>query len=310
MERQTNGISPQRVAEGLGWFSIGLGLAEMVAPRQIAKLAGLPPSPSVIATLRAMGGREVANGLAIVALPASARPVWARVAGDALDLALLSSASASEGAQRNRTALANVAIAGVALADMLCAYRLSETDERARQDGVRIHAAAAVTIGVPIADVYDFWQDFDSFPWFMRDLESVTRINDEISHWKVRGPGGLAAEWDAQIVSNQQDHMISWRSVPGSQVDNRGSVRFEDAPGGRGTEVHVELSYLPPAGRLGHAAAWIFGRSPRQQLREGLKRVKQILELGEIPLSDGPGLRPAQPPASAESLRSSEGVAL
>jgi uncharacterized membrane protein len=144
----------------------------------------------------------------------------------------------------------------------------------------------------------------------MRDLESVTRIGDQISRWKVRGPGGLAAEWDAQIVTNQQDHMISWRSVPDSPIDTRGSVRFEDAPGGRGTEVHVELSYVPPAGRLGHAATWIFGKSPRQQLREGLKRVKQILELGEIPLSDGPGLRPAQPPPSADALRAAEGVAL
>lgn len=310
MDRHSHQTSAQRVAEGLGWFSIGLGLAELVAPQQLAKLVGVRPSPAVITTLRSMGAREIASGLAILGRPASARPVWSRVAGDALDLALLSSAFGAEGAQRQRTAIATAAVAGVAVADLLCAYRLSETDERLRQSAAAVHAAAAVTIDLPISDVYEFWQNFDSFPWFMRDLESVTRIDDQLSHWKVRGPAGLAAEWDAEIVSDTRDRLISWRSVPGSQIDNRGTVRFEEAPGGRGTEVHVALSYLPPAGRLGHAAAWIFGRSPRQQLREGLKRVKLILELGEIPLSEGPGLsRPAQPPASTGSLRASAGVA-
>ena len=57
-------------------------------------------------------------------------------------------------------------------------------------------------------------------------------INDELSRWTVIGPAGPAREWDAQIVSDQQNHMISWRSVPGSTVENRGAVRFEDAPGG------------------------------------------------------------------------------
>ena len=310
MARHTDGSSAQRVAEGLGWFSIGLGLAQLVAPQQLAKLAGIRPSPAVITTLRSMGAREIVSGFAILANPVSARPVWSRVAGDAVDLALLSSAVGTEGGQRNRTVLATAAVAGLALADVLCAYGLSEIDERERQAAARIHAAAAVTVDLPVSEVYDFWQDFDYFPWFMRDLESVTRIDDQLSHWKVRGPGGLSAEWDAEIVSHQRDYFISWRSVPGSQIDNRGSVRFESAPGGRGTEVHVELSYLPPAGRVSQAAAWIFGRSPRQQLREGLKRVKQILELGDIPLSEGPGLsRPAQPPVSIDALKASVGVA-
>lgn len=310
MARHTDRNSAQRVAEGLGWFSIALGLAELAAPQQLAKLAGLRPSPAVITTLRSMGAREIASGFAILANPVSARPVWSRVAGDALDLALLTSAIGAEGGQRNRTLLATAAVAGVALADVLCARGIGHTDERDRQAAARIHAAAAVTVDLPVSDVYDFWQDFDYFPWFMRDLQSVTRLDDQLSHWKVRGPAGLSAEWDAEIVSHQRDYCISWRSVPGSQIDNRGSVRFEAAPGGRGTEVHVELSYLPPAGRLGQAAAWIFGKSPRQQLREGLKRVKQMLELGDIPLSEGPGLsRPAQPPASVDTLKTSVGVA-
>ena len=73
--------------------------------------------------------------------------------------------------------------------------------------------------------------------------------------------------------------------------------------------MHAEISYFPPAGDLGHAAAWLFGRSPRQQIREGLRRVKQILEVGEITLSDGPGLsRPAQPSATPDKLGDMVGV--
>jgi uncharacterized membrane protein len=102
--------------------------------------------------------------------------------------------------------------------------------------------------------------------------------------------------------------MVSWRSLPDSSIENRGTIRFETVPG-RGTEVHAEIKYWPPAGELGHAAAWVFGQTPRQHLREGLRRIKQILEIGEVSLSDGPGLsRPAQPVRSIDYLEDLVGV--
>jgi uncharacterized membrane protein len=143
----------------------------------------------------------------------------------------------------------------------------------------------------------------------MRNLESVVDLGGGRSHWRVAGPAGIPAEWDAEIVADKENQQITWRSLPGSGIDNRGSVRFAPAPGARGTEVHVEISYWPPAGELGHAAAWLFGRTPRQQLREGLRRIKQLLEIGEIPLSDGPGLaRPARPVESVDTLNQLVGV--
>ena len=287
----------EQFAVGLGWFSLGLGLTEIVAPGVVARAIGLPPGRAASGTIRAMGVRELASGVAVLSRPTAATAMWSRVVGDAIDLALLGRTFGVPGAQRTRTAVAAAVVLGVGLADTLVAARLrTPADGRARP----VHAAAAITIGRPIAEVYDFWRNYDNFPRFMRNLDTVEDLGNGRSRWRVTGPAGVPVEWDAQIVSDQEHHMISWLSLPGSTVENRGAVRFEQAPAHRGTEVHAEISYYPPAGELGHTAAWLFGRSPRQQMREGLRRVKQMLELGEVTLSDGPGLsRPAQPAAPA-----------
>ena len=87
-------------------------------------------------------------------------------------------------------------------------------------------------------------------------------------------------------------------------MDNAGSVRFVSAPGGRGTEVHVEMRYDPPGGVLGHWASKLFGESPEQQVYDDLRHFKQVMETGEVVLSEGSFdgshivQRPAQPPES------------
>jgi uncharacterized membrane protein len=93
--------------------------------------------------------------------------------------------------------------------------------------------------------------------------------------------------------------------VQGSKVDNAGTVRFVQAPAGQGTEVHVDMRYSPPAGAVGATIAKIFGEEPAIQLKDDLRRFKQIVETGEIARSDGspegqlgrrqPKQRPAHP---------------
>jgi uncharacterized membrane protein len=134
----------------------------------------------------------------------------------------------------------------------------------------------------------------------MRHLESVTVLDARRSRWRAVGPGGLTFEWEAEIVAEREPELIAWQSLPGSRVENRGTVRFSRAPGARGTEVHVDLEYRPPAGALGWSIARLFGREPDQQLREDLRRFKQILETGEITVSDGEGLwTPGRPRATS-----------
>jgi uncharacterized membrane protein len=145
----------------------------------------------------------------------------------------------------------------------------------------------SVTVGRPIDEVYRYWRDFANFPTFMQHLEKVEVKDAKHSHWVARGPMGRTVEWDAEIFNEKPDELIAWRSLDGSQIDHAGTVRFRKAPADRGTEVHVELNYEPPGGRLGAAIAWLFGEEPRVQMEDDLLRFKQMLEAGEIATVDG-----------------------
>jgi uncharacterized membrane protein len=154
-------------------------------------------------------------------------------------------------------------------------------------------------------DAYQFWLRFDQFPRFMKHLEQVSVRKDGRSHWKARGPGGQLYEWDAEIVENRPNELITWRSLPGGDVQNEGSVRFERAPGGRGTLVRVNLRYSPPAGAVGAAVAMLFGAEPGQEVQEDLRRFKQVIETGEVVRSDASihgGSHPARPPGGTFRL--------
>jgi uncharacterized membrane protein len=157
--------------------------------------------------------------------------------------------------------------------------------------------------------VYGYWRNFSNFPQFMRHLKQVDVVDDRRSRWTAKAPAGMSVQWDAEIFEDREGEWIAWRSLPGSQIENRGSVAFTPAPGARGTEVRVRLEYRPPAGRFGRAVAMLFGEEPEQQVREDLRRFKQLMETGEIPLSDGPSMwRPAQPAKRAAKIRRYAGV--
>jgi uncharacterized membrane protein len=134
--------------------------------------------------------------------------------------------------------------------------------------------------------VYGFWRDFERLPSFMAHVQSVESDGPSRSHWRAAAPAGRAVEWDAAIIHDIPGEVIEWRSLPGSDVPNSGRVRFVDAPGDRGTEVHLELAYEPPAGTLGVAVAKVFGEEPRQQAKDDLRRFKQVMETGEVVRSD------------------------
>jgi uncharacterized membrane protein len=137
-----------------------------------------------------------------------------------------------------------------------------------------------------VEEVYAFWRDLRNLSRFMMHVELVTTSGDR-SHWIVKGPAGTTVEWDAEITEERPNELLAWRSLPGSQIENSGSVRFKKAPADRGTEVHVSLQYEPPAGKAGAALAKLFGEEPTQQLTDDLRRFKQVMETGEVVLSDG-----------------------
>ncbi len=160
---------------------------------------------------------------------------------------------------------------------------------------------SVITVNRPAEELYRFWHDFENLPRFMDHLESVQATGDGRSHWKAKAPAGQSVEWDAEVIEDHPNELIAWRSLDGTGVNNAGSVRFNAAPGDRGTEVRVELRYDPPGGALGGAVARLFGEEPGQQVRDDLRRFKQVVETGETTVSDASikGGGPAQPPAEA-----------
>jgi len=150
-----------------------------------------------------------------------------------------------------------------------------------------LHMKAALTIRRDRAELYELWRDVESLPTFMAHLEEVTGTGGGRSHWKARGPLGMTVSWDAEITEDVAGERIAWRSLEGAKVENSGSVRFADAPADQGTEVHVELHYAIPGGTVGASIAKLFGEEPAIQVRDDLRRFKQIAETGEVVRSDG-----------------------
>lgn len=149
------------------------------------------------------------------------------------------------------------------------------------------HVEKSITINSSPAELYSFWRNLENLPRFMEGLESVTPLGANRSHWVAKGPGGTHVEWDAEIFNEKENELIAWRSLSHADVDNAGTVRFEEAPGGRGTRVSVTLNYNAPGGKVGVLVAKLFGQEPAQLVEQNLRRLKQLIETGEIPTIEG-----------------------
>jgi uncharacterized membrane protein len=280
MHRRQNGSDALPVA--LGWFSIGLGLAELLMPKKVAHAAGVNGSPAL---MRSLGARELAAGAGILRNRQQSAWLWSRVAGDVMDMALLGMAARSPEARRKRVALAAAVVAGVAVADVMASMRQQRSATQITNGTV--HFSKTISVNKPVEEVYRFWRDFEGFPRFMAHLEEVQVIDDLRSHWIASGPGGRTVEWDAEIIDDVPNERLAWRSMEDADIDNAGVVRFEKAPGGRGTIIRVETHYRPPAGAAGRIVAQLFGEEPQMQIDGDLRRFKQIVETGEITTTIG-----------------------
>jgi uncharacterized membrane protein len=152
-----------------------------------------------------------------------------------------------------------------------------------RRSSAPLIVERSITVNLPREQAYAYWRDLARLPTFMRNLESVTVTDQTRSHWVVTAPLGKRVEWDAEVTDDQPNARIAWRSLPGTNVPNQGEVRFADAPGQRGAEIWVRLTYQPPLGTAGAVVARLYRREPNQQIDVDLRRLKAILEAGEAP---------------------------
>ena len=236
-----------------------------------------------------------------------------------MDLALLGKAMSSDDNDKGRLAAATAAVFGVTVMDFMTGQQLSRGSNGSgngssgtmRQNSPRglvdsssgMRVKGAITIGRPVTEVYGFWRNFENLPRFMTHLETVEVLDGGRSHWTAIGPAGVTVEWDAETVEDRPEELISWRSLPGAEVDTAGFVRFRPAPADQGTEIVVEMRYDPPGGRLTAAIAKLFGESGQEVVIRDLQAFKNVMELGEVVHSDSsiyPKAHPARPPEDAE----------
>jgi uncharacterized membrane protein len=240
--------------------------------------------------------------------------MWNRVIGDAVDLVSLGKAMRSPDSDKTRLAAATIAVLGVTALDIACSVALtSERNPAAghdegsfmlpeKVDGA-LPVIATVTVNKPVEEVYRFWKNPENFSRFMDQIESVRITSGGRARWKVKAPAGLMVEWDTDLVTDTPNEMISWRSLAGAEIENKGTVRFRKASGDRGTEVELEVDFKPKGGPVGEKIAKVFLALPKTQVMNDLRRFKQIIEIGEIVKSDASavkGMHPARPPKYSE----------
>lgn len=169
-------------------------------------------------------------------------------------------------------------LAGVALLTRGATNRSLRRMVGLKGTGAAFDIEKSVHVNAAPEHVYDLWTNYENFPRFMANVIEVRDLGDRRSHWVVKGPAGSEVEFDAILTEQSRPHRLAWQSVPGSEVEQTGSVRFE--PVGGGTRAIVSMHYQPPAGAVGQAVATLFGCAPETELEEDLNRLKSLVEGG------------------------------
>ncbi len=141
-----------------------------------------------------------------------------------------------------------------------------------------IHISTTVAVDRPRQEVYAFWRKLDNLPSFMKHLESVEVLDEQTSEWTLRIPGGVGTvSWKSSIIKDEPDTHLSWRSLPGSDIENTGFVDFRDTQQ-LGTVVHVVIAYYLPAGKVGEGVAKLFNPVFEKMVRDDIRNFRSYME--------------------------------
>jgi uncharacterized membrane protein len=284
------------LSRAVGWTSVGMGIAELLVPRAVSSIAGLEPTTGASLGVRTKGFGDLALGLGILLRPRRPMPMWARVATDAIGLGLLAWAVRGDKSHRARGIASLVASVSTLALDAYATQKVTAAQETAASP-----VMFSVTINKPPAEVYAFFRRLENLPLFMDYLESVEQKGTR-SHWIAKMPVGGTVSWDAELVTDLPGERLAWQTVAGSTFAHRGNVTFASRPGGTGTEVRVEMEVELPGV---DGSATLAKLLTKPQIKGDLRRLKQVLETGEVLFSDASshrGPHPAQPSTEGTSF--------
>jgi uncharacterized membrane protein len=151
----------------------------------------------------------------------------------------------------------------------------------------RIRAEKHITIDRPASELYTYWRKLENLSEVMSHLESVEEVDERFSRWIAKGPAGTHVSWEAEITEDIENKALAWRALEGSDIQNAGSVFFNELSYDRGTDLKVVLAYEPPLGKVGAGIAKLMGEEPEVQLQHDLRRFKQLMETGEVATIQG-----------------------
>lgn len=151
-----------------------------------------------------------------------------------------------------------------------------------------------LNIAAPLEEVFRIWTNYAFFPQFMSNVRQIEELGGGRSRWVVAGPLGREIQWNAVVTENVPSEVFAWKTEPGSPVAHSGRIHFQPNEEG-GTRIHIQLSYSPPAGVVGHLVASLFGADPKSQMDTDLMRMKSFIETGGLPSSEA-ALHESSPP--------------
>jgi uncharacterized membrane protein len=296
-------LDPAQIAIGLGWFSIGLGLVELFGPRRLTRAFGA----SYQAPLYQLAGvREIASGVGLLLSRDKSPWLWARAAGDAMDIAVLGIGHGRN--RKGRVVTALLSLAGIAALDLWTAQRMQEREEQSAH-GVGAHTGSrgwrlgamdierSITINKSPQELLVLWQVPDTLPRIMAHIADIEQLGQGRARWTIPAPFGQSLAWQTEITHADPDTGLHFRSdqTAGALIPS-GAVRFSKAPGNRGTVMTLRVRFNPPGGAPGRVVARLLGDAvPATLIDKSLHYFKALAETGEIPTTAG------QPAARADT---------
>ena len=249
---------PESLATGLGWFSVGLGLAQLAMPDRVAEIAGIEPTPDNMRLMRTMGMRELTSGVGILTQPVPDKWLWGRVVGDVIDLALLGVAMGRNDGDRDKTLGATLAVLGVTGLDLLAAKQLSHKRDEMEVDDVDIGAKTIFRIITIKAHPANVEKDWNEFVWSEGGDESReatvtfapapgaqgTEIRAELTYTPKAGKLGTAAQ---RLTHKSPGQMLGQDLKRFKMMIETGEVVKSDA------SIHKHMHPAQPDDTLGNA---------------------------------------------------------